>query len=164
MNKFLILIGFLTTISYGQSNKYAEVTALSSVDFEGLKPHLTTQSDSTYIVNFWATWCKPCVEELPLFESISKRYKKKKVAVILVSLDFPKHRDTALLEFIKKHQLQSEVIHLDDPKEQQWIPKVDPNWTGSIPATLIYDAKKRKFYEQTFKKGALENELINFLK
>ncbi|MCP4988939.1 MAG: TlpA family protein disulfide reductase [Colwellia sp.] len=78
MNKFLILIGFLTTISYGQSNKYAEVTALSSVDFEGLKPHLTTQSDSTYIVNFWATWCKPCVEELPLFESISKRYKKKK--------------------------------------------------------------------------------------
>ena len=80
------------------------------VDFKGLEPHLNKQNDTTYVINFWATWCGPCVKELPYFEKITESYKDKKVKVIPVSLDFPKSYKKSLLPFLVKRGIKSEVI------------------------------------------------------
>ncbi len=137
---------------------------LEIYDFEGLKPFLKTTSDTVYVVNFWATWCAPCIKEMPYFETLNARYKNKNVEVLLVSLDFPKKYDSHLRPFIKKNGLQSKVVALDDADFNSWIPQVDPDWSGSIPATLIFNKDKRAFYEQSFTYDELETELLKFIK
>ncbi len=131
-----------------------EVTSLS---YNELKPLLHKEGNKTYVVNFWATWCAPCIKELPYFEAINQ---KENVEVLLVSLDFPKHKESRLLPFIKKNQLQSNVVLLDDSNENLWINAIDSTWSGAIPATIIYNQNKRMFYEQSFTEDEL-NQIIN---
>lgn len=121
--------------------------------------YLNSTSDSTYVINFWATWCKPCVKELPAFEKIHATYATNKVKVILVSLDFPEHIEKAVVPFIEKQNLQSDIVLLDDTKANEWIPKVSEEWTGAIPATVILKGTKQKFYERSFTYEELETEI-----
>ena len=139
-----------------------EPAPLEIYDFMGIEPFLNREDSKTYVVNFWATWCGPCVKELPHFEKIQKNYKDD-VEVILISLDFPHQYKTKLQPFIQKHQLTSKVIVLDDPDMNAWIPKIDSDWDGAIPVTLIYNASKRVFYNRTFTYKELESELKTFL-
>ncbi|MGB0788033.1 MAG: TlpA disulfide reductase family protein [Marinirhabdus sp.] len=130
------------------------------LNFEAFeRQFLKKQNDTTYVVNFWATWCKPCVKELPYFEQLNKNYKDRKVKVILASLDFPDQVQKQVIPFIKKRGLKSETVLLDDPGANSWIPKVDSTWSGAIPATVIYKKGVRAFYEKSFTYGELENEL-----
>lgn len=139
-----------------------DTVAVKAYDYAGLEYYLKQKNDTTYVVNFWATWCVPCVEELPNFEKINANYKKNKVKVILVSLDMAKMIDTKLLPFIKEKQIKSDVLLLRDPDADSWISKVDSTWSGAIPATLIYNAEMRKFYEKSFTYDELEKEVSNF--
>jgi len=136
--------------------------SLEIYDFQGIEKFLTTTDDKVYVVNFWATWCAPCIKELPYFEQLNKNYENE-LDVILISLDFPKNYDSKLKPFIQKHQLQSKVMALNDPDANTWIPKVDESWSGAIPATLIFNKNKRQFYEQTFTYEQLETEVKKFL-
>lgn len=137
--------------------------SLAIFDYKGLKPLLEKSDNTTYVVNFWATWCKPCVKELPAFEKLKKEYSEKGVEVILVSLDFPNQIESSLKPFIKKEKLQSKVVVLDDPDQNNWIPKINEKWSGSIPATLIYNKDKREFFERSFTYEELEWELRKFI-
>jgi hypothetical protein len=76
-----------------------------------------------------------------------------------VSLDFPKHKESRLLPFIKKNKLQAKVVLLDDADENYWINDIHPNWSGAIPATIVYNNDKRDFYERSF----TQNELLNLV-
>ena len=131
------------------------------VDFDGLKPYLERKDGKTYVVNFWATWCSPCIKELPYFEELLARNQENGVELILVSLDFPRQIVTKLMPFLEKHQLKGEVVVLDDPDANSWIDKVDPGWSGAIPATLVYQNDKRSFHERSFKSY---DELFEILK
>jgi thiol-disulfide isomerase/thioredoxin len=137
---------------------------LEVYDFAGFEKFLNKKDDKVYVVNFWATWCAPCVKELPYFEQLLDKYKNKNVKVILVSLDFPHLYDTKLKPFIKEHKLKSKVVALNDVDMNTWIPKVDKTWSGSIPATIIYKNNTRVFFEQSFTFETLEKELKPFLK
>ncbi|TAI46722.1 TlpA family protein disulfide reductase [Flagellimonas allohymeniacidonis] len=132
-------------------------------DFDGFEPLLHKDDSYTYIVNFWATWCKPCIKELPYFEQVNEEFKDKNVKVLLVSLDMPNMWKSRLEPFVEKKGIQSEVVILDDPKQNDWIPKVAEEWGGGIPATLIYKGKKRNFYEQEFTYEELTQELQQFI-
>ncbi|ULC59073.1 TlpA family protein disulfide reductase [Flaviramulus sp. BrNp1-15] len=136
---------------------------LEVYDFNGFEKFLNKKDDKIYVVNFWATWCAPCVKELPYFEKLNEEYKTKNVEVILVSLDFPHLYDKKLKPFIKDRKLTSKVIALDDVDMNTWIPKVDKTWSGSIPATIIYKNNTKKFFEQSFTYDELETELKHFL-
>ncbi|WP_298519253.1 TlpA disulfide reductase family protein [uncultured Kordia sp.] len=141
----------------------SEVTIESEIpvlDFEGFEKYLNIDDDNVHVVNFWATWCAPCVKELPYFEAVNEEYKDKNVKVLLVSLDFNLKK---LNSFLAKHELNSEKVLLDDPDQNAWIPKVSQQWSGAIPATVIYKKGKRKFYERSFTKAELEKELKNFI-
>lgn len=139
------------------------IETLEVYDFNGLEKFLNKKDDKIYVVNFWATWCGPCIKELPYFERINKNYQKKDVEVILVSLDFPSKYDTHLKPYIENNNLKSKVIALNDTDSNSWIPKVDQDWSGAIPATIIYNKNKRKFYEQSFEYKNLEEEVKQFL-
>lgn len=133
------------------------------MNFEQLEPRLHKSNDTTYVVNFWATWCKPCVDELPAFEELNRKYSNRPVKVLLVSLDFVRNLESRVIPFIKNQNLKSEIILLNDPKSNVWIDKVNPEWSGAIPATLIYNRSKRTFYERAFHFEELETELKKHL-
>ncbi|MEM6516744.1 MAG: TlpA disulfide reductase family protein [Bacteroidota bacterium] len=135
---------------------------LEVYDFDGLENFLEPKGNKTYVVNFWATWCAPCVKELPYFEMLNKNFADD-VEVILVSLDFPSKYESNLKPFIEKHDLKSKVVALNDTDSNTWIPKIDKNWSGAIPATLIFNKNHRIFYEQSFEYDELEQELNQFL-
>ncbi|WP_370227177.1 TlpA disulfide reductase family protein [Mesoflavibacter sp.] len=161
MRYILPILVVLLMVSCKEESK--EIT-FTEVDYNGLEKVLNKQDNKTYVVNFWATWCAPCVKELPYFERINKQYKDKNVEVVLVSLDFPKHFDTKLKNFINEKQLQAELYALNDMDSNYWIPKVNKDWSGAIPATLIYNSNKREFFEQAFEYEELEKALNKFLK
>lgn len=108
------------------------------------------QNDTTYVVNFWATWCKPCVKELPFFERMQSERQEDKVQVVLVSLDFKRQLESKLKPFLEEHKLQSEVVAFVDGKYNNWIDKVSQDWSGAIPATVVYNKSKKIFHASSF--------------
>lgn len=148
-----------TAVVAEQSN--AAVYSFITLDYQGLETHLENSKAQITVVNFWATWCKPCIKELPYFEEVQAKYKESNLEVILVSLDFPDQKER-LEKFIEDRNITSEVVLLDDPDANSWIDKVDKSWSGAIPATMIYNDKKRSFYERSFTFQELEEELEKF--
>ena len=123
--------------------------------------------DTLYIINFWATWCAPCVGELSEFNTLEKRYKNKPVKVILVSLDFKEDYNASKLEmFIARKRLTPEVVWLADTDPNVFIPQIDKSWQGSIPATvMVYPQKNyRQFIEGTITAGKIGRMVDGWLK
>ncbi len=118
--------------------------------FEGVESIFNQNNDTTYVINFWATWCKPCVEELPYFELVQKKYKDEKIQVVLVSLDFKRQLEKKLKPFLEERNLVSRVVVLTDNKYNNWINRVDADWGGAIPVTVVYNAKERQFVGEQF--------------
>lgn len=131
--------------------------------YDRFRHYLKADNDTTYVVNFWATWCKPCVEELHHFEELYQNYKDKKVRLILVSLDFEDKIKSNLIPYIIKKDLKGEVIVLRQKSMNTWIDQIDPSWSGALPATIIYNKNKRAFYEQSFDYKQLETALQEIL-
>ena len=144
--------------------KTIDTVDLVVYNFDELEPLLHMNDDKIHVINFWATWCAPCVKELPHFEKLKAEYASKNLELLLVSLDFEQAYDTKLKPFIIEHHLQSKVVALNDPDSNSWIPKISDSWSGSIPATIIYSKDKRQFYERTFTYEELKTEVNTFLK
>lgn len=101
----------------------------------------TTQTP--LIVNFWASWCKPCVEELPWFEKMAEENKSYNVKLLLVSLDFADDYPKALTAFVKKKGYKSEVVWLNETDANYFCNKIDMAWEGNIPVSLFINNKKQ---------------------
>lgn len=133
----------------------AEVETLSLAQLQSkvIKP-----GDSTlYVVNFWATWCLPCIKELPYFEDVTKTYGGKKVKVVLVSLDFLSDK-ARVAKFVETKKLQSDVYMLDAGNPNVWLDAFDKSWDGAIPATVMYKGGKKVYFRQgDFEKAELDS-------
>ena len=113
------------------------------MSYREFEPHLLHANDTTYVLNFWATWCKPCLEELPLFEKLIPATANQSIKVLLVSMDFPKDIQKKLVPFVAERKLQRHVVALADMDYNAWIDKVSTEWDGAIPFTLVYNKEKR---------------------
>ncbi len=109
----------------------------------------TSSKDTLYVINFWATWCAPCVAELPVFNQLKAMYADKPVKVLLVSLDFKEDIPVKVPTFLQRKRMTPEVVWLAETDPNKFIPKVDNSWQGSIPATLIVQPGKgfKRFIE-----------------
>lgn len=128
---------------YNCNSTIVKKNEVQIVDLQQLNKYLT-KDDKLYIVNFWATWCKPCVAELPYFERLNDILKNKNAEIILVSLDFEEDLESKLLPFVKNENIKSKVMLLNEGKPVYWIDKVNKNWSGAIPATLLFSKKLEK--------------------
>jgi thiol-disulfide isomerase/thioredoxin len=122
---------------------------------------IIAESKTPLIVNMWATWCVPCIEELPYFLEELKDHKKDSLQLILVSLDFKESFPEAINKFIDKRKIKTTVLWLDETDADYFCPKIDPKWSGAIPATLFINNKKsyRKFIEEQISHDELKKEI-----
>jgi thiol-disulfide isomerase/thioredoxin len=131
-----------------------------------LQKRLSRQNDTTYVVNFWATWCAPCVKELPHFDQLTTTYAKQKVKVLLVSMDYASQLDKKVKPFVAKRGLKSEVVLLNEPDPNSWMDKVDAQWSGALPFTIILNKarNKRATFEQELTAAELNKQVQAFVK
>ena len=148
--KRIIIFLFLGSCLLFCEPAHSQTSHIKIVDFDGLSKIIGQQKSDVTVVNFWATWCVPCVVELPYLEELTSKYSDDEIHVVLVSLDFKKSLDEKFYPFLAKHNLQSEVVLLQDKNMNDWIDRVDPSWTGAIPATLIIKGNIKKFHEGKF--------------
>ena len=132
------------------------------ITVDQLYSRINSGRDSTYIINFWATWCGTCVKELPDFEKLNDQYKSEKLKILLVNVDYKSKLNNSVLPFIKKNGIKNEVFMLNESDPQVYINKIDSSWSGALPATLMVKEKKRKFFEKDFTYAELADEYKNF--
>ncbi|MGI8584516.1 MAG: TlpA disulfide reductase family protein [Chitinophagaceae bacterium] len=125
-----------------------------------LQDYIST-SDSVLVINFWATFCKPCNEEIPYFQTIANKYKDQKVKLLLVSLDLKEEYPNKINAFAKKNNYTNQIVWLNETDADYFCPKVDKAWMGGIPSTLLVNRKTgyRKFFENQLKPEEFEREL-----
>lgn len=116
------------------------------IKFKELEQLRQSPGDTLYVVNFWATWCKPCIKEMPYFEAANQQYKDQPVRVVLVSMDAVEDLKKRVMPFIKKRNLQSRLLLLDETDGNTWIDKIEPKWSGAIPATLFFNNSRNQYY------------------
>lgn len=142
MKQFILL--FLTTLVLLASTKAQDVEEIS---IDQLLQRVEQSSDTLYLVNFWATWCPPCVEELPIFDSDELKELHEHLKVLLVSLDFKSQKEKLLIPFLQKKQVKQEVLLLNERNPNEWIDKINAGWSGAIPTTVVYHQNKQVFHE-----------------
>ncbi len=126
------------------------------ISFTELQNLANRKSDTVIVLNFWATWCRPCVQEMPYFESASQKYLNDKVRILYICLNSVKEK-TAVDSFVKAKQIRNPVLLLNAPNPNDWIDKIDSSWSGAIPATVFYRAGKKVL----FKEGGFTEEELN---
>lgn len=150
-NLSLLLLFIIPLMGFNQS--------IEVIKFDELEAKYSNDSDTVYLVNYWATWCKPCVDELPDFIKLDKELKGKAFKMILVSLDFPKQIESRVIPFIQENKIEAEVVVLDDDANV-WINKVNKNWDGDIPVTQVIQKHNKEFYNSTLNYNELK-EIIH---
>ena len=151
---FLIASAFICNLASAQQQP-------DIIKLADLKRVMADDSQQIHIINFWATWCGPCVKELPLFEKITEE-KRKGVKVTLVSLDLDLDPNPQkVYKFIALKKIQSDVVLLDELDPNSWINEIVPEWSGALPATIIinHQTGKRKFIGKALHEGELEEQL-----
>ncbi|MEO7482455.1 MAG: TlpA disulfide reductase family protein [Ferruginibacter sp.] len=119
------------------------------------------QKDAVLVINFWATFCKPCVAEIPSFIRITNSYKKDNVKLLLVSLDLPSYYPSKISAFVKKQHFNTRIVWLDETNADYFCPRIDKSWSGSIPSSMIVNTMTgyRKFIEEEMTAEEFEKEL-----
>ncbi len=140
MNK---IVCFTLVVLFFINNTKAQ--SIQIVKFDGLKNITFNKSDTTYVINFFASWCKPCLEEIPTFIQFIDSTKNTKTKVLFVSVDLKNELNKSLIAVVKKYSLPP-IYLLDEPNGNNWISNIDKNWSGAIPATLIVKKGRKKHF------------------
>jgi thiol-disulfide isomerase/thioredoxin len=159
MKKSFLLLAILLTFTSAFSQE------IKKVKIDELARMIDTSS-SPLIINFWASWCQPCIHEIPWFEKAVAEVKDKNVKIILVSLDFANdYKNKTLQKFVKTQGYSSKVVWLDETNANVFCPKIDSSWDGAIPVTLMVNNHKkyRQFYGTQLKEERFKLELAKLI-
>jgi len=143
---------FFSLPVFGQEVKKIKITDLEKIIAESKTP---------LIINMWATWCKPCIEEIPYFLKEVDEHRKDSVQLLLVSLDFKEAFPNEISTFAAKGKFNAPIVWLDETNADYFCPKIDAKWSGAIPATLFINNKTgyRKFFEEQISYEKLQQEI-----
>lgn len=158
MRPLLVLL-FISAFGLSRAQDPAPVPVFG---LEQYQARVLQPNDTLYVVNFWATWCKPCVQELPYFEALRQKLAGQPVKFILVSNDM-KTAGLHVAKFLKKNHYTAEAFILSAGNPNVWIDQIEPKWTGTIPATILYrGGQKLAFTEGEFPDLPALEKFINF--
>lgn len=152
MRLFLIICFFFSS--------YALSAQVKLISVDDLNNRIANGNDTTYVVNFWSTWCAPCVAELPNFEKLRLANVNKQVKVLLVSLDFKSKLQKTVIPFVAKNQINAGVFLLDTKDRQIDIQRISNQWSGAIPATLFVRKQNRIFFEKELTEEELKDAFL----
>jgi len=153
MRKLIVLGFFLFALA-------TEAQEVEVLKFPELQKKILTADAPLTIFNFWATWCAPCIREMPHFDNYLTN---PDVKVYFISLDFQGQLEK-VRAFVKKKGIKSEVIYLNEKDYDSYMTKVIKEWTGAIPATLFVDEwGKTYFHESEFTKQDLDDRIKKYL-
>ncbi len=143
------------------ANGVASAQNISKLKMADVLQRINQPNDTTYIISFWATFCKPCVAEIPGFIKVADKYKNEKVKLLLVSLDLPGFYPKRIAAFATKNNFNTNIAWLNETNADYFCPLIDSSWSGAIPATVIVNAKRgyKKFWEGEVSEAELEGEL-----
>lgn len=155
---FLVMHGNI----YSQEIKSVKITEVEK---------LVAETKGPLIINMWATWCKPCVEEIPYFleevnaHNASAKSNADSIHIYFISLDFKDSYQKKIPAFVKKRKITAPVWWLDETDADYFCPKLDAKWSGAIPATLFVNKQTgyRKFYEEQISPEDLKKEIMAIL-
>jgi thiol-disulfide isomerase/thioredoxin len=135
------------------------------IKLKDLQLLLTTPSEQIQVINFWATWCAPCVKEIPLFEKLNEENNEVKVTLVSMDYDLDPNPEK-VYRFMNRKNLKSTVLILAERNPNDWIDKIDKNWSGALPATIVVNTKtgKRKFVQMELKEGEIEKMIAEVSK
>ncbi len=151
----------LMFFSYAQTNAQ-EIPKWKLTDLQAAMKN----AEKPTIFNFWATFCKPCIEEMPYFQELVKKYDSAGVQLILVNLDVQQAYPAKIKKFATKQNITAPIVFLDETNADLFCPAVDSSWSGAIPASLFVNNKTgyRKFFEEQLSKPQLEKEILLLIK
>ena len=140
--KTALLALFLVVASIAQGQQ-ATAPALISIDAKTLGAAIAESKGRVLVLNLWATWCKPCVEEFPELMKLQRSYGKKGLDVIFVSIDDDAKAKQKVTAFLRKMKVAGRSYIKQPGDDEAFINAVSSKWSGSLPATLIYDVNSR---------------------
>ncbi|HMO60868.1 MAG TPA: TlpA disulfide reductase family protein [Ferruginibacter sp.] len=160
MKQILILASFAFTFNAVKAQH------IPSWKITDVVQYYSKTTDSVYVVNFWGTFCKPCVAELPFIQSIIEKYVAEKVQLLLVSLDLKAYYPAKIKQFAKERQVKAPIVWLNETDADYFCNAIDTKWSGSIPATIFVNSRTgyRRFYEEEFTPETFEAALIEALR
>lgn len=138
-SRFVIPCLFLVLSFIPLSSLSASVPDVRVIDEKGVDSLVQNTTDRVVIINMWATWCVPCIEEFPEILRLRREYMDKGVAVFFVSLDDPKKRQSQVVPFLKRMNVDFPTYIKKAGKDEQFINALSSDWSGALPATFIYD-------------------------
>lgn len=154
ISQIIVLLFFVLGIKKGFSQtafnpESVTIPVMTYPEFQA--KYFDVQGDSTLIVNFWASWCKPCRLEMPYFEQLRQEFKGEKVKIILVTIDIPEHVEAKAKPFLILNEIAVETIAVQDKvSAMKWIPLICPDWAGTIPLTLVMNKDDGTYFETSF--------------
>jgi thiol-disulfide isomerase/thioredoxin len=150
--KSTVLLLLLLKISFMAPAQEAKEIKLGE-----LQQLLTASNERIQVINFWATWCAPCVKEIPLFEELNRDNKDVEVTLVSMDYDLDPNPDK-VNRFVARKKIQSTVVILAEQNPNNWIDKIDKDWQGALPTTLVVNTKtgKRKLVQRELHEGELE--------
>ena len=148
MNSVVSFRKYFLLIALGCISLFANAQSSSVIlNLAAYENRVQQKNDTLYVVNFWATWCKPCVTELPFFEKAAQTFSQQSVKIIFVSQD-AKTRAVQVNEFLKKNNYSSESFILSAGNPNIWIDKIDTKWSSTIPMTLFYKNGTKLYFHE----------------
>jgi thiol-disulfide isomerase/thioredoxin len=147
----------------GLTNVHGQTLAIKNISEKGIKDLVAQKKGKVLLINFWATWCPPCLEEFPALVKISSAYKDKGLEVVGISMnDVAEMND--LQAFLRK-QKPSFAIYIAGTVEDKFYTAIDKRWTSEIPLTMIYDkeGKLRYFHNDARTYAQFEKDVQSLL-
>lgn len=114
----------------------AEPVSLGTIDESGVKALARNDTPSLRLINVWATWCGPCIEEMPELVTIHRMYRNRRFELITICLDDPSRRDLAM-KVLEKHHVAAANYMFDSDDRDKLAEALDPKWKGPVPYTVL---------------------------
>ncbi|ULQ52939.1 redoxin domain-containing protein [Flavihumibacter fluvii] len=139
-----------------------EPVDLKMISNDGIKRLLKNDGQKLRLINVWATWCGPCVSELPEFVTINRMYRKRDFEFITISADDPAKKDK-VLKTLQQLQASGSNYLIDTDDKYQMIEAIDPNWQGALPYTILIEPGGKIVYAKqgTIDPAAMKTIIID---
>jgi thiol-disulfide isomerase/thioredoxin len=125
-----------------------EPVELATLDEQGVQRLAKNETDKLLLINVWATWCGPCVTELPEFVTMNRMYRRRNFQMITISLDDPQQKEAALKMLREKHVAATNYISTVGSHDRL-ADLLDAQWQGPLPHTLIIAPGGKVLYRHT---------------